>query len=48
MGYKLGDFPESEWVGNNGIHIGCHQYLSPQDLDRICLALTEGLEECTS
>ena len=46
MGYKLGDFPESEWVGDNGIHIGCHQYLSNEDLDRICLALQEGLESC--
>ena len=46
MGYKLGDFPESEWVGDNGIHIGCHQYLSDEDLDSICLALREGLESC--
>ncbi|MAR66577.1 MAG: hypothetical protein CL833_04925 [Crocinitomicaceae bacterium] len=46
MGYSLGDFPEAEWVGRNGVHIGCHQYLSDQDLDRICLALKEGLESC--
>lgn len=46
MGYSIGDFPESEWVGENGLHIGCHQYLSDEDLDRICLALTEGLESC--
>tara|TARA_R100000808_G_scaffold24811_1_gene58485 strand:- start:7495 stop:8631 length:1137 start_codon:yes stop_codon:yes gene_type:complete len=46
LGYKLGDFPESEWVGNNGIHIGCHQYLSDADLDRIQKALKEGLGRC--
>jgi dTDP-4-amino-4,6-dideoxygalactose transaminase len=25
LGHKLGDFPEAEYVGNNGIHIGVHQ-----------------------
>jgi dTDP-4-amino-4,6-dideoxygalactose transaminase len=44
MGYKLGDFPEAEWVGNNGVHIGCHQYLSEDDIQRICKALSESLE----
>ena len=44
MGYKLGDFPESEWAGDNGVHIGCHQYLSEEDLQRICKALSESLE----
>lgn len=44
MGYTLGDFPEAEWVGNNGVHIGCHQYLSEDDLQRICKALRESLE----
>lgn len=46
MGYQLGDFPESEWVGANGVHIGCHQHLSDDDLVRICTALTEGLRKC--
>lgn len=32
MGHKLGDFPVSEYVGNNGIHIGCHQYLTDEDI----------------
>ena len=48
MGYKTGDFPASEWTGNNGIHIGCHQYLSDADLDRITKALKEGLGRCDS
>jgi len=46
MGYKLGDFPEAEWVGNNGVHIGCHQYLSEEDIVRVCTALQEALERC--
>ena len=25
LGYRLGDFPHAEYIGNNGIHIGVHQ-----------------------
>ncbi len=39
MGHKLGDFPNAEYVGDYGIHIGTHQYLTPEDLDRILWAL---------
>jgi len=28
MGHELGDFPNSEYVGDYGIHIGTHHYLS--------------------
>ena len=30
--YKLGDFPVAEYVGNNGLHFGIHQYLKKDDL----------------
>ena len=43
MGYNLGDFPQAEWIGDNGVHIGCHQYLTEDDIDRICTAIKEGL-----
>lgn len=46
MGYSLGDFPEAEWVGDNGIHIGCHQHLSEEDIQRIEVAIKESLESC--
>ena len=46
MGHSLGDFPEAEWVGDNGIHIGCHQYLTEDDMKRICMALQEALKKC--
>lgn len=46
MGYSLGDFPEAEWVGDNGIHIGCHQHLSEEDIQRIEVAIKESLEAC--
>ncbi|MFH1683768.1 MAG: DegT/DnrJ/EryC1/StrS family aminotransferase [Candidatus Margulisiibacteriota bacterium] len=28
LGHKLGDFPVSEYIGNNGLHIGLHQDLN--------------------
>ena len=41
LGKKLGDFPEAEYVGDNGLHFGCHQYLSRDDLDYISEKLHE-------
>ena len=32
LGYKLGDFPHSEQVGRQGIHIGVHQEITPDDV----------------
>ena len=46
MDYSLGDFPEAEWVGDNGIHIGCHQHLSEEDIQRIETTIKESLEAC--
>jgi dTDP-4-amino-4,6-dideoxygalactose transaminase len=48
MGYKIGDFPDAEWVGDNGIHIGCHQHLTEENISRIQTACQEGLEICKS
>jgi len=47
MGYKLGAFPESEWVGDNGLHIGCHHYLTEEDVSRVCKTLKESLSLCS-
>jgi dTDP-4-amino-4,6-dideoxygalactose transaminase len=33
LGHRLGEFPEAEYVGNNGLHFGIHQYLTKDDLD---------------
>jgi len=33
LGHKIGEFPEAEYVGNNGLHFGVHQYLVKEDLD---------------
>ena len=28
LGHELGEFPEAEYVGDNGLHFGVHQYLT--------------------
>lgn len=33
LGYKLGDFPNAEFIGNNGLHIGVHQDLTKEHID---------------
>jgi dTDP-4-amino-4,6-dideoxygalactose transaminase len=45
LGYKLGDFPDAEYIGDNGLHIGIHQGLSRADLDYILDAIREFLKK---
>ena len=33
LGYKLGDFPNAEYMGKNGLHIGVHQDLGKEHID---------------
>lgn len=33
LGYKLGDFPEAEYVSRNGFHIGIHQDITKIEID---------------
>jgi dTDP-4-amino-4,6-dideoxygalactose transaminase len=33
LGHKKGEFPEAEYVGDNGLHFGIHQFLKKDDLD---------------
>ena len=35
MGYKIGDFPNAEYLGDNGLHFGIHQTLEREDLDYV-------------
>lgn len=44
MGHKLGEFPNAEFIGNNGIHTGLHQYLTEENIERMGIAFKEGLE----
>jgi len=33
LGYKLGDFPNAEYIGKQGLHIGVHQDLNEEHID---------------
>lgn len=33
LGYSLGEFPNAEYIGRNGLHIGIHQDIEKEDLD---------------
>jgi dTDP-4-amino-4,6-dideoxygalactose transaminase len=35
LGYKLGDFPNAEYIGENGIHVGVHQDLSSKECNYV-------------
>ncbi|MCM8832698.1 MAG: DegT/DnrJ/EryC1/StrS family aminotransferase [Candidatus Omnitrophica bacterium] len=45
LGYKEGDFPISEYIGNNGIHIGVHQEITDKDIKYIEQVLKEFIKE---
>lgn len=45
LGYKLGDFPEAEYIGDNGLHIGVHQELNKEDLDYVLNTLRDFIKE---
>ena len=32
LNYRYGDFPVAEYIGNNGLHFGMHQYLNDDDM----------------
>ncbi len=44
LGYKEGDFPNAEYIGNNGFHIGVHQDLSKKHLDYFLGCVAEFLD----
>jgi len=33
LGHKLGDFPNAEFMGNNGLHVGVHQDINDEHID---------------
>ena len=44
MGHRPGEFPIAEYVGENGLHFGCHQYLTEADLEFAADTLHEYFE----
>jgi len=47
LGYTLGDFPNAEYIGENGIHIGVHQDLGRKECDYVLNILEEFLSANT-
>lgn len=47
LGHKIGDFPNAEYIGNNGIHIGVHQDLGRKECDYVINVLDEFLVKNT-
>ncbi|PIQ89656.1 MAG: aminotransferase DegT [Candidatus Omnitrophica bacterium CG11_big_fil_rev_8_21_14_0_20_42_13] len=43
LGKKIGDFPNAEYIGNMGLHVGIHQDLNKEDLDYILNTVREFL-----
>jgi dTDP-4-amino-4,6-dideoxygalactose transaminase len=43
LGYKIGDFPNAEYIGENGIHIGVHQEMGRRECDYFIQAVEEFL-----
>ncbi len=37
-------FPNAEWIGDNGIHIGCHYWMTDEDVDYVCETLRHTLK----
>jgi dTDP-4-amino-4,6-dideoxygalactose transaminase len=44
LGYREGQFPNAEYIGNHGIHIGVHQDLGLEEMDYVLEALDRFLE----
>lgn len=44
LGYRRGDFPHAEAVGERGFYVGVHQDLSREDLDRLVWLIDEFIE----
>ncbi|MFH1485029.1 MAG: DegT/DnrJ/EryC1/StrS family aminotransferase, partial [Chloroflexota bacterium] len=45
LGYSLGQFPNAEYIGNTGLHIGIHQDLGQEHLDYFLDTVAEFLTE---
>jgi len=41
LGHKLGDFPNAEWAGTNGLHIGVHQDIHQEHIDYVMATIRD-------
>jgi dTDP-4-amino-4,6-dideoxygalactose transaminase len=44
LGYRLGEFPNAEYIGRHGIHIGVHQDLGLDEMDYVLETIDEFLK----
>jgi dTDP-4-amino-4,6-dideoxygalactose transaminase len=47
LGYRLGEFPNAEYVGKNGIHIGVHQDIDDADIEWFVNCISDFLSKVT-
>jgi dTDP-4-amino-4,6-dideoxygalactose transaminase len=47
LNYKLGDFPNAEYIGNKGLHIGVHQNIGEEEIEYTVNTVAEFLERNT-
>lgn len=45
LGHRLGQFPNAEYMGRNGLHVGVHQDLGLDDMDYVLETIARFLEE---
>lgn len=45
LGHKLGEFPNAEYMGDNGLHIGIHQDMGKRELDYALNVIRDFLSE---
>jgi len=45
LGYRQGEFPNAEYIGNNGIHIGVHQDLGEEHIDYVMDVIRKFLKD---
>ena len=45
LGYKLGDFPNAEYIGDNGFHVGVHQDLGEEHIEYFIRMIDKFLSE---
>ena len=43
----MGDFPNAEYIGNNGLHIGVHQDIGEEEIQYIVDTVANFLEKHT-
>jgi dTDP-4-amino-4,6-dideoxygalactose transaminase len=45
LNYQMGDFPNAEYIGENGLHIGVHQDIGQEEIEYVTNTIAEFLEK---